>query len=239
MAQVGIGIGIPFGGRLVHPKWAVALKTLDFPVNTTQCLISVEGQDVTTARNMIVDTAIEQNCRYLWFLDDDVLVPRQTIQALGHVLDHYKDDGTMVATGIYCTKTYAPAPVIYRNDTPGAFWDWHVNQIFDVDSCGAGCMMINTDVFKHLEKPYFKTTEEYKEVNGEAILHAVSEDIYFCRLVRQAGFKIKAHGSIVCPHYDEKTKKFHALPEDSIPVKREYARQQAVIDSQKEEVVNG
>ena len=231
MAQIGIGIGIPFGGRLVHPKWALSLKTLDFPVNTTQTVISVEGQDVTSARNAIVKTALEQKCKYLFFLDDDVLIPRQTIQALGYVLDQ-SDDGTMVSTGIYCTKTHIPAPVIYRDDNPGAFWDWRVNEIFEVDAAGAGCMMINMKVFEHLEAPYFRTTEEYKDVNGEPVLHAVSEDIYFCRTVRAAGFKIKAHGAIVCPHYDEIQKKFFTLPEDSLPVKREYARQQAVIDAQ-------
>lgn len=238
MAQVGIAIGLPFGGRLLHPKWALAFKTVDFPVNTTQTVISVEGQDITSARNAIAKTAIEQNCKYLWFLDDDVIVPRATVQALGYVLDNYIDDGTMVATGIYCTKTFMPAPVIYRDGNPGAFWDWNINQIFDVDSAGCGCMMINTEVFKHLEEPYFRTTEEYKDIDGQPILHAVSEDIYFCQQVRKAGFKIKAHGSIVCPHYDNNTNKFHTLPEDSLPVKREAARQQAVAEKEKE-LING
>ena len=231
MAQVGIAIGIPFGGRLVHPKWALSFKTLDFPVNTTQTVISVEGKDVTSARNDIVQTAIEQKCKYLFFLDDDVLVPRQTIQALGYLLDQ-SDDNTMVSTGIYCTKTHVPAPVIYRDDNPGAFWDWQINQVFEVDACGAGCMMINMKVFESLEAPYFRTEEGYKDISGEPILHAVSEDIYFCRSVRAKGFKIKAHGSIVCPHYDEIQKKFFTLPEDSLPVKREKARQQAVVDAQ-------
>lgn len=232
MAQVGIAIGIPFGGRMVHPKWALSLKTIDFPVNTTQTLISVEGKDIDTARNDIVRTAIEQNCRYLFFLDDDVLIPRQAIMGLGNILDQ-SDDDTMVATGIYCTKTYIPAPVIYRNDTSGAFWDWQLNQVFDIDSCGAGCMMVNMKLFQHLEEPYFKTSQEYKEINGEQILHIVSEDIYFCRKVREAGFKIKAHGSIVCPHYDDTQKKFFTLPEDSLPVKREVARQSKIAEEQK------
>jgi len=231
MAQVGIGIGIPFGGRMLHPKWALALKTADFPVNTTQTVISVEGQDVTSARNLIVKTAKEQNCKYLFFLDDDVVIPRMTIQALGYTLDQ-SDDDTMVSTGIYCTKTPFPAPVIYRNDVAGAFWDWQINQVFDVDAAGAGCMMINMKVFEHLKEPYFETTQEYKEVNGENILHIVSEDIFFCRSVRAAGFKIKAHGAIICPHYDEIQKKFFTLPEDSLPVKREVARQKAVVEAQ-------
>jgi hypothetical protein len=231
-APIGIAVGIPFGGRLVHPKWALALKTMDFPVNTTQTVISVEGQDVTSARNMIVKTALENNCRFLFFLDDDVIVPRQTIQALGYVLDNYIDDGTMVATGIYCTKTHIAAPVIYRDDVPGAFWDWQINKIFDIDTAGAGCMMVNTKVFESLEEPYFRTSEEYKPINGEPILHAVSEDIYFCQSVRKAGFKIKAHGAIVCPHYDNTTGKFHVLPEDSLPVRRERERQEAFIKEQ-------
>lgn len=232
MAQIGIAVGIPFGGRLVHPKWAMCLKTIDFPVNTQQIMITVEGQDVTTARNQIVKTAKEQNARFLLFIDDDVLIPREAVQALGYILSQ-SDDNTMVSTGIYCTKTYIPEPVIYRDDTPGAFWDWTLNQIFEVDACGAGCMMIDMKVFDHLEEPYFRTVEEYKEINGDQVLTAVSEDIYFCRSVRKAGFKIKAHGAIVCPHYDEFKKKFFTLPEDSLPVKRETARQNAVVESQK------
>lgn len=226
MAQIGIAIGLPFGGRLIHPKWAIALKTVDFPVNTTQTVISVEGKEITEARNLIAKTAVEQNCKYLWFIDDDVLVPRHAIQALGYVLDNYRDENVMVSTGIYCTKTYSPAPVIYRDDTAGAFWDWRVNDIFDIDSAGCGCMLINTEVFKHLEYPYFKTTEEYKDLNGDSVLHACSEDIYFCRSVREKGFKIKADGRVLCPHYDNHTNKFYALPEDSLPVRREKQRQE-------------
>ena len=234
MAQIGVAIGIPFGGRLVHPKWALALKTIDFPVNTTQTIISVEGQDVTSARNRIVATALENNCRYLFFLDDDVIVPRAIIQGLGYILDNGFDEGVMVSTGIYCTKTHFPAPVIYRDSNPGAFWDWQINQIFDVDGAGCGCMMINCKVFEHLTPPYFQTLEGYKEINGEQILHAVSEDLFFCQSVRKAGFKIKAHGALLCAHYDENQKKFFTLPEDSLPAKRERERQEAEMKNQVE-----
>lgn len=235
MAQIGIAIGIPFGGRLVHPKWALSLKTLDFPVNTTQTVISVEGDEITSARNRIVQTALENNCKFLWFLDDDVVVPRQAVQALGYILSNGIDDGVMVSTGIYCTKTHVPEPVIYKDGNPGAYWDWRVNDIFEIDGCGAGCMMINTEVFKSLEPPYFRTSEEYKDINGEPILHALSEDLYFCKSVREAGFKIKAHGAVLCPHYDNTSNKFFTLPDDSLPVKREKERQEAEMANTKKE----
>jgi len=227
MAQIGIGIGLPFGGRLVHPKWALALKTLDFPVNTTQTVIFVENTPIADARNGIVEMALENNVRYLFFLDDDVIIPRPTVQALGYILDSQIDEGVMAATGVYCTKTVAPAPVIYKDDIPGAYWDWRVNDIFEVDSCGAGCLLINCEVFKHLEKPYFKDESGYIEgSDGNPLYSIVSEDIYFCRKLRKAGFKIKAHGSVLCAHYDEPTKKFYTLPEDSLPYKKELARQE-------------
>ena len=227
MAQVGIAIGLPFSEKLVHPRWAVALKTIDFPVNIQQNIILVENQPYAEARNIIVKDAQKKGCRYLWFIDDDVLIPRHAVQALGYVLDQSVEDGTMVSTGIYCTKTYAPAPVIYRDDVPGAFWDWRVNDVFDVDAAGCGCMLINMKVFDSLEEPYFATTEKYEDQGDGSVLTSVSEDIYFCRKVRAAGFKIKAHGAVICPHFNDKDGKFYELPLDSIPYKRERARQEA------------
>ena len=237
MANIGISIGLPFGGRLVHPKWAVALYTLDFPMNTTKSIIMVENRPIEEARNLIVETALEQGSRYILFIDDDVLLPRFAVQALGSLLDYGADDKVMVSTGIYCTKSYIPTPLIFKNEVLGPYLDWDINQVFEVDDCGAGCMMINTEVFKHLERPYFKFHEEYKDFNGEPLLTGISEDRYFCRKVKEAGFKIKAHGSVICPHYDEKQNKFYTLPEDSPPFKRELARQQTEVKKKKEEQV--
>lgn len=233
---IGISMGLPFGGRLIHPKWAVMLYTLDFPMNTTRSIIMVENRPIDEARNMIVQSALDQGSKYILFIDDDVLLPRFAVQALGSVLDYGKDDGVMVSTGIYCTKSFVPTPLIFKNDVLGPYLDWTVNDIFEIDDCGAGCMLINTEVFKHIEPPYFAFQEEYKSSPGadEPILTGISEDRYFCRKVKQAGFKIKAHGSVLCPHYDEKQNKFYTLPEDSPPFRREKERQQAEVAKAKE-----
>ena len=227
MAQVGFAIGLPFGGRLVHPKWAVSLKTMDFPVNTTQSIIMIEGKEVTEARNMIAKAAIESKCKYQWFLDDDVISPRYAVQYLGYLLDQNEDEGVMVSTGIYCTKTVPPAPVIYRRESSGAFWDWSLNEVFDIDECGAGCMLINMKVFDHLEYPYFRDTTEYKNGEDGPVMHATSEDIYFCRSVKEKGFRIQAHGTVLCAHYDNKSNSFFTLPEDSKPVKLARKKEEA------------
>ena len=84
-----------------------------------------------------------------------------------------------------------------------------------------GCMMIKTEVFQHLEKPYFKTVDE--EPDAEVILKLVTDDLYFCKKVTDAGFKILADGAILCTHWDYRTDPPtpYQLPPDSYPLKEE------------------
>lgn len=239
MAQAGLAIALPFEGRNVHPLWAVNLSILDFPQNTAKSILMVQKQPIDIARNKLVEMALERKNEYIFFLDDDVVCPRFTVMALGDLLEKGRDEGVMVATGIYCTKSYAPAPVLYKDGYTGNYWDWTINQQFEVDGCGAGCMLINTKVFENLEPPYFKFTQQYEEKDGEQNLIMVSEDIYFCRKVRSAGYKIKAHGAVLCEHYNNADEKFYRLPEDSRPYKRELKRQQDEVEKQKEVNTNG
>lgn len=231
--QTGIGIGLPFGGRLVHHKWAMSFYILDFPLNTSKRLLMVENRPIDEARNLIVDMAKDNECKFLYFLDDDVVTPRYTVLALGNILEKHKDDGVMVATGIYCTKSFVPYPVIFKDGYSGNYLDWNVNEEFEVDACGAGCMMINMELFEHLEKPYFKFTQDFVEDQG---VIGASEDVNFCRAVKKAGFKIMAHGAVLCAHYCNEQNKFYALPEDSPPFRREKERQQKEAEREKQEV---
>jgi len=234
MAKTDIAIGLPFGGRLIHPRWATGFYILDFPLHTQKSLIMVEKQPIDVARNAIVDTALEQGAKYLFFLDDDVICPKFSVLALGSILQTRPD--AMVASGIYVNKNMSADPVIFKDGYPGSYLDWDVNQEFEVDMCGAGCMLINTEVFKYLEKPYFQFTQEYEKVGDDIQLKGVSEDVYFCNKVKEAGFKIYAHGSVLCAHYNNADDKFYELSKDSPPYQRELKRQQEEVAKQKQEV---
>lgn len=225
--NIGIAIGLPFGRKTIHPMWAASFYVLDFPQNTAKSLLMVQNRPVDEARNTIVDMALQQKAEYLFFIDDDVICPKYTVLALGNILEKQKDEGVMVATGIYCTKNFSPSPVIYKDGVSGNYWDWEVNQEFEVDACGAGCMLVNMKVFENLKKPYFQFTQEYKPLpDGDQILNVVSEDVNFCRQVRNAGFKIMAHGAVLCQHYNQADDTFYELPKDSRPFKKELKRQQ-------------
>lgn len=224
--SVGIAIGLPLGRSMTSPLWGVALATQSYPLNTAVTHVVMRDAEVGAARNAIVKWALEHNCTYVMFIDDDVILPPFAIQRLGYTLDTrgpdlYPDSKVAVAGGIYMSKEPEglSTPVVYRENGKGGSWDWAVGDIFEVESIGTGCMLIRTDVFKHLEEPYFKTVEEYVEVNGEVGSQKITDDIYFCKKVTDAGFTILAHGGVLCGHFDTKTGNIHVLPEDSYPVK--------------------
>jgi hypothetical protein len=224
-SSIGIAIGLPFCGRPTHPLWGVALATQSFPLNTSATHVVVQNREVGEARNEIVEWALKNNATYIFFVDDDVILPPFAAQRLGYLLDTrgpklFPDSKIAVACGIYFSKEELTTPVIYKQNGEGAYWNWKLEDIFEVESAGTGCMMIRTEVFRHLEKPYFKTVEEYiKTPEGQIGLQKMTDDIYFCKKVNEAGFKILAHGGVICGHYDVKADKIYTLPEDSYPVK--------------------
>jgi hypothetical protein len=222
--SVGMVIGVPICGRATSPLWGVALATQAYPLNTTVNYVVVQRKEVGEARNQIVEWALEHNATYVMFIDDDVIIPPFAAQRLGRALDFtskdlYPDSTTAVCCGVYCSKEELSTPVVYRKNGSGASWDWKVGEIFEVESAGTGCMMIRTEVFKELEKPYFKTVEAYVKVGDGIGVQMMTDDIYFCSKVKAAGFTIIAHGGVLCGHYDVKKDKIFELPEDSYPVK--------------------
>lgn len=195
----GLIIGLPFCGRPVAPAWAICLATQNFPLNTNRVIHATHGKEIGQARNEIAENAIKAGAKYLWFLDDDVSPPAHAAKALISTLEN-ADNKTMVAAGIYCSKSNPTEPVVFRGDGHGPFWKWKVGDVFEVASIGTGCMMINLEIFKHIEKPWFKTVDEAETTSTPCI--QITDDIYFCQKVRQAGFKILCDANVLTTHWD-------------------------------------
>lgn len=233
-AKVGVLIAFASSGRLITPEMVIAMGMQYPPPQLNIGYLAVKGLSVDKAREEIARQAIERKAKYLWFVDDDTVPPPNTLRRLVYVLENNPD--VMVVGGVYVTKTDPPTPVVFREPGLGPFWKWKVGEVFEVESMGAGCMLINMEVFKHLEAPYFPWTEDYSsEINGKS--NVVSEDVAFCRKVRAAGYRVAAHGGILCDHFDIQTGRTFYLPEDSYPYQPILAEQtepSAQQDSEKE-----
>jgi len=213
----GLVIAIPVVGRPVSVEWAIALAAQNYPLNLSRSFYVVAGESTDIARNKAVEYALEKKANYIWFLDDDVQVPFFAVRQLIYTL---QQSDAMVVGGIYCSKHLPPEPLVYRGRGQGPFWKWKVEEIFEVDGIGGGCMMVNMEVFKHLEKPYFKTVDKFV-TEGSEISNSATEDLYFCNKVRDAGFKILADAHVMCNHWDTKKMIAYKLLEDSYPFIKE------------------
>jgi hypothetical protein len=205
---VHIIIGLPFCERPVQPEFALALRHLVMPMNSTYGFAPTRGLPIDEARNGLADLAIEQNTEYLFMIDDDTAPPQDALVNLRSILD---SSDAMVAGGIYFSREKSPQPIVFKEEGGGPYWDWtYKDPPFECSSIGTGCMLIKTELFKHLEKPYFKTVPEEN----------MTDDIYFCRKVTAAGFKIMADPSTICIHWDALQNKSYVMPQTAPPVVR-------------------
>ena len=147
--------------------------------------------DVVLGRDQIFQFANYRLPRphHILFVDHDVLPRRSTLQKL---LDHDKD----VVCGVYpmiqkgviswCLsreEPYKPLPFDNLPDNP-----------FKVKFAGCGMMLIKMEVFDKLEWPYWK--KEF--ASGQMI---TSDDSYFCKKARDAGFDIWVDPKLKCHHF--------------------------------------
>lgn len=209
----GLAFAIPSADGTTCIEWAIAAGTLQWPLNMNRIVLTVKGStDIAACRQTIAEAAIEQGCKYLFFLDDDVIVPSNVLLHLTTLLDNNNPPVGKVAavTGIYCGKVETNSPHVYKEMGEGAYWHWKKGDTFEIANCGAGCLLIDLAVLAKLPKPWFKFVLEENVTIGE--------DVYFCELLRKEGYKLMAHGGVLCKHWDKNTGTMYELPADSYPM---------------------
>lgn len=149
--------------------------------------------DAAVARNILANNF---NGDYIFFVDDDVIPPMNAIEKL---YSHNKD----IVAGLYFSRREPFFPQIYETtkvegkEQTGrydAIFDIPQDQLIEVDACGFGCILIKKEVFDKLETPFFQF------IPGTEKQLQVSEDYYFCKKAKDAGYKIYCDTSIKCKH---------------------------------------
>jgi len=221
VSNPGILVGIASSGRPVHIGWSLSLinLALNAPMGSFVTWIVETGPDRAGNREKLAEAAIQAGAKYLFYLDDDTICPNTTLKYLVYEIE--KDPEIMICGGIYCTKELPSVPIVFQRFGDGAFWNWKIGDVFDCEGLGTGCMLIKTEVFKHLSKPWF--FEPHEAPVGEStkigdravpiLFRGGTEDLYFCRKVTEAGFRIVAHGGVTPIHVDQNGTPFGLSPE--------------------------
>ena len=197
MLDKTLTIGIPTYGQ-VDPSFAVQLRLLQIPFKKYEVL-NPQNMIIDEARNFIVDKMIGD---YLFFLDSDVIPP---VDVIPRLLAHLEGSDKAIASGLYFTKTQPFYPVIFKeSDLPGTYDTklfYEKNKLIEIASAGLGCCLIKREVFDAIGTqeedkpiPWFKFTTGWSDKQRE------SEDHYFFRLCREAGYKVYCDTSLTCGH---------------------------------------
>lgn len=203
-------VGIPSFGT-VSTYFAQSIASMQYPLVSSKVDKYVLNKPIADARNEIVDFAIEQNAKYIFWLDDDVVAPGDAFLKLYR---HQKD----IINGVYWSKSNPPMPLLFRNHLEGPYWDWHVGDLIEIDAAGNGLTLVKTDVYRTiLDKvggPCYSV--DYASFPGAKKGGPNNtEDLYFYWKAREAGFKIWADTSVQAMHFDKTNNVFYTFPQNS------------------------
>lgn len=153
------------------------------------------------ARTKVIEQARANNAKWLLFLDTDVLAPPDVVTRL---MSHNKP----LVTGIYYMKSQPSQPVIFQKMGNGPYWDFPVNELFEIEGSGLGCTLIDMDVFDKFEEedlPFFKENWTYTKKDGSKVRVKVGEDHWFFMKSKELGYQPYCDSSILCDHMDTNT----------------------------------
>lgn len=157
----------------------------DFPEGTAfEFAVGTIGNILTPiARERLAEIAVDNGFDYLFFVDDDMICPRDLFERL---YKHQKD-----IVGALAFTRFAPhKPVLYIMDegfdpvekknyyTSRSWLAYPKDQLVECDAVGFGSVLINCQVFSKIAKPWFTAA------TGKG------EDIQFCYEARKAGIKV-------------------------------------------------
>lgn len=230
-------------GRVVDPlvtmcvpfrkwnDWAVSFASIGPPINAVTTLRRTIKQVREVARTEMVEGCIQDRSKFVQFIDDDITVPPFLLRKLLHVFA-VSDKSVAAVAGIYCTKTQPPMPAIFKKVGEGPYYDWELNRAFEVEVAPLGMMMIRTEVFHDLPKPWFADIDDVEVARSYGLVAenehpdnaSFTDDVFFCNRLRQAGYKIMAHGGCLGVHWDLQNEIAYAMPLDTPPFQKELKR---------------
>lgn len=172
--MIKLGIGTPVDKlEVIRARTSYSLLTavLHTPNVVIQPLLNI-GCYIHLNRQGMAQSALDLECTHLLQVDGDIMIPPDGINKLiAHDLD---------IVGANYNKTIQPPEPIIKQGLNG--------QVASVPFVPTGFLLIKTDVFRKIPKPWFS-------LDG-----AESEDVYFCDKAIRNGFKVHCDPTIQIGH---------------------------------------
>ena len=183
---------------MVYTSFMKALLQL-MRVGDTQVGITCSSL-IYDARNRLAGQALSEGYDRVLWLDSDMAFDPSLLVRLSRDLDEGRD----IVSGLYFTRRAEPKPVLYsrcgiyrtedgKEVRPVAehFADYPRDQIFEIEACGFGAVMMTTQLMK-------RVIEEFGQ--PFAPIYGFGEDLSFCMRVQELGVPIFCDSRVKLGH---------------------------------------
>lgn len=195
-------LGVASGGTPTAP-FIESLARLRLPPAIPSLQRSVvTGNYVPAQRELIMRDAIDGDYDYLFFVDDDIVLPSDALELL--VATAEADPATAVVGGLYYSRD-SLKPIAVADWDSTATSSAHVPAFTSmstdaVDGIGFGCALLRIAPARTLTAPYFPAHVFIESSARRARL--CDEDYLYCERIRRAGYTVRLDARVRCGHYD-------------------------------------
>ena len=199
-----VAIGFPTSG-IITPQFTTALAGLclaETRFYKIKKVIYRSGCYVHSNRNQIVKTFLESDCEWLLQLDPDLSFPYDTLQKL---LVMARNMGSKVVAGWYHNmvetstgKQLIPLVFEYVKDDLYRPVQPQGDKPMSVDAVATGCLLVHREAYEKTKRPGPSPWFDFG-ISGHGTL--IGEDIFFSKLVKEAGYEIYVDPELKLKHY--------------------------------------
>lgn len=182
--------------RLVQPKTVLSVANL---IATSKheivTIVATEGYTTAENRNYCVIQAQKNGCSHILFVDDDMIFPEDTLDAL------LSTEKSIVGVNSH-SRTLPLTTTVARMDEKGNLLTHDMisptepfpEELFECFSVGMGVALIDMKVFDVIDKPWFK----FEVHESGKIL--IGEDAWFCMQAKKKGISTWCEPNIDIGH---------------------------------------
>lgn len=135
------------------------------------------GTWLPQVRHRTVVAALNAQCDWLLFLDNDMRFPADTLVKL-------LDRGKTVVAANYTARHVPFCPVAVNGNAERVYTEYESTGLEEIASVGMGVMLVRSDLLRKIAPPWFMLGWD------DAIQDYKGEDSYFCRKLRETGAQI-------------------------------------------------
>jgi hypothetical protein len=205
---------IPAHFMLSHMNWVP-------PLNVSMSYLVKTGVRSPIARQIMTQEAIRAGAKYVFYVDDDTLIPPLGLYTLYNFMERNPHAGAV--SGVYTTRENPPEPLIYQEHGAGCAWDFEMGpdaQPELIFGAGAGCLLARVEAIQawmaeNPELPIWADQRDLPADGDDEGRVMWGHDVRFCRELNKAGWPVYVDGRVLCGHYDIRTGRVFDVPEDA------------------------